>query len=66
MGRIESPGCGGSSSTPKIILESTGVHGQQKYKTLEGTTTEYDLLANGTTMALDVTATLTLPDARDP
>jgi hypothetical protein len=60
LGRISTPGCGGSSTEPVIKFEQEK-HGIQKHRFLEGTpTTEYNLKKGGETGALNAELKFTL------
>jgi hypothetical protein len=63
LGRITAPACGASGKTGTVAFEATA-HGVQKYKTLEGTSTEYSLAKGSETAAIEGTGTGTTINER--
>jgi hypothetical protein len=59
MGRLESPGCGGKSSSFAFTYE-LDAEGRQKYRQITGTGSSYNLLASTFELALLSTNTWTL------
>jgi len=63
IGRLESPACGVSANNYLLAFETTA-HGQQKYKKVTETGTQYDLRVEGlqpATTGLAGTATINIP-----
>lgn len=58
IGHLSSPACGGTSKTLTLDFDAIS-HGQQRFKTITGTGTPYDLNDNGTTAAMDAHGTVT-------